>query len=279
MFMLMLLQLWGQIQRLPYKPPATLAIMAANLGIHMYRPQLPFSDQAVCLQPASIVAGDYKRLVMSAFFHGSNSHVYYNMVSLLWKGVQLEQRMGSEAFVGMTAVLLLLSHGLYVLSSWLMVVSGFDPGAMATCAVGYSAVLFAYKVVLNYDSPRMTSVWGIPVPLKYAAWLELVVISLITPNASFLGHLCGIFAGLCFVMKDKLIPYRLLPSFARRAVRNGVLEPEPRPVDRRPAAALNQRDDADAKFQRDMDEALRRSSQAAPDVLRRRRLDRFSGLM
>ena len=40
---------------------------------------------------------------------------------------------------------------------------------------------------------------GIAVPLKYAAWLELVLISLITPNASFLGHLCGILAGLLYV--------------------------------------------------------------------------------
>lgn len=31
---------------------------------------------------------------------------------------------------------------------------------------------------------------------QYVAWVELVVISLITPNASFLGHLVGILAGL-----------------------------------------------------------------------------------
>ena len=31
---------------------------------------------------------------------------------------------------------------------------------------------------------------------QYMAWVELVVISVVTPNASFLGHLAGILAGL-----------------------------------------------------------------------------------
>lgn len=33
----------------------------------------------------------------------------------------------------------------------------------------------------------------------YVAWLELVLISLLVPNSSFLGHLCGIFAGILYI--------------------------------------------------------------------------------
>lgn len=36
-------------------------------------------------------------------------------------------------------------------------------------------------------------------PTKYAYWAELVLISVVTPNASFLGHLCGILVGLAYV--------------------------------------------------------------------------------
>jgi hypothetical protein len=43
-----------------------------------------------------------------------------------------------------------------------------------------------------------TNVWGIHVPTKHAAWVELVVISLVTPNASFVGHLAGILAGVIY---------------------------------------------------------------------------------
>lgn len=43
---------------------------------------------------------------------------YYNLSSLVWKGVRLENRMGSAAFAALTAELLLLSHGLVVVGSW-----------------------------------------------------------------------------------------------------------------------------------------------------------------
>ena len=36
----------------------------------------------------------------------------------------------------------------------------------STCAVGFSAVLFAMKVVLNSSSPGWTSVAGISLPTK-----------------------------------------------------------------------------------------------------------------
>lgn len=51
------------------------------------------------------------------------------------------------------------------------------------------------QVVLNSESPNTTSIYGFHVPTKYAAWLELVLIHVLVPNASFLGHLCGIVAG------------------------------------------------------------------------------------
>lgn len=42
-------------------------------------------------------------------------------------------------------------------------------------------------------------VLGIQVNTRYATWLELALISLLVPNASFLGHLCGIMAGILYV--------------------------------------------------------------------------------
>lgn len=52
------------------------------------------------------------------------------------------------------------------------------------------------QVVLNHNSPSTTSVYGFQVPTKYAAWLELVVIHLLVPHSSFMGHMCGILAGM-----------------------------------------------------------------------------------
>lgn len=129
-----------------------------------------------------------------------DAHLVYNMVSLLWKGVQLEHNMGSARFAGMVTVLLGMSHGLVVLSAKLLAVYGDNPVPMySECAVGFSAVLFAMKMVLNWNSPDYTNVYGMLIPSRYAAWAELLLIQLFVPGTSFLGHFCGILAGLIYV--------------------------------------------------------------------------------
>ena len=143
---------------------------------------------------------DFKRLWLSAFYHVDETHLVYNMVSLMWKGAQLETTMGSQKFAGMIAVLLGLSHGLVVATSSLLTFLSDSPETFySECSVGFSGVLFALKVVLNYNSPSHTNVYGILVPSRYAAWVELLVIQMFVPGTSFLGHLCGILAGLIYM--------------------------------------------------------------------------------
>ncbi|CEF62199.1 Hypothetical protein SRAE_1000047300 [Strongyloides ratti] len=40
---------------------------------------------------------------------------------------------------------------------------------------------------------------GLPIPGKYSCWLELIAIQMITPNASFIGHLSGIIVGFIYM--------------------------------------------------------------------------------
>ncbi len=47
------------------------------------------------------------------------------------------------------------------------------------------------QYVLNARSDGWVSIQGIPLPVGWACWAELFLTSLISPNASFLGHLCG----------------------------------------------------------------------------------------
>jgi len=77
-----------------------------------------------------------------------------------------------------------------------------DPSGLKTCTVGFSAVIFALKVVLSYrtpNHPQRVSFLPFTVPSKYVYWVELLLIQLITPRASFVGHLCGILSGLLFI--------------------------------------------------------------------------------
>ncbi|XP_078444533.1 RHOMBOID-like protein 14 isoform X2 [Wolffia australiana] len=129
------------------------------------------------------------------------SHLVYNMMSLLWKGVQLENFMGSLEFAGMVATILALSQGItLLLAKGLLVFFEHETAYYYEYAVGFSGVLFGLKVVLNSQfSDNFTYVHGILVPTRYAAWMELVLIQLFVPGVSFLGHLGGILAGMLYL--------------------------------------------------------------------------------
>ncbi|KAI4338604.1 hypothetical protein MLD38_023642 [Melastoma candidum] len=136
---------------------------------------LPSIDQ-VWFNPHLILKyKDWRRFLVSPFYHLNESHLVYNMFSLLWKGVQLESLMGSTDFASM-------GRSYYYEYS-----------------VGFSGVLFALKVVLNAHSENYSYVHGILAPSRYAAWAELILIQMFVPGVSFLGHLGGILAGLLYL--------------------------------------------------------------------------------
>ncbi|CAG0922831.1 unnamed protein product [Notodromas monacha] len=90
---------------------------------------------------------------------------------------------------------------------------------------GETAVLFALKVlVASYSVSTLVHLMpGVVVPSTWAYWLELVLIQIMVPNASFIGHLAGILVGVLFVKGPlKLVmdlPYILL---------TGRMTPDPR---------------------------------------------------
>lgn len=128
------------------------------------------------------------------------SHLVYNMLSLLWKGIQLETSMGSIEFASMVAALLGLSQGItLLLAKSLLLFFDYGTAYYHQYAVGFSGVLFAMKVVLNAQSDDYASVHGMIIPARHAAWAELILIQLFVPRVSFLGHLGGILAGLLYL--------------------------------------------------------------------------------
>lgn len=63
----------------------------------------------------------------------------------------------------------------------------------------FLGVLFALKVITTSEtSPGTAYIMGLPVPSRYAAWVELILIHILVPNASFMGHLAGILAGCVY---------------------------------------------------------------------------------
>lgn len=109
--------------------------------------------------------------------------------------------MGSAEFATMVAALLGMSQGItLLLAKSLLVFFDYKRPYYSEYAVGFSGVLFAMKVVLNSQSENYTAVHGILiVPSRYAAWAELILIQLLVPGVSFLGHLGGILAGILYL--------------------------------------------------------------------------------
>lgn len=171
-------------------PPVTLACIALNVLIYLeYFFDFP-SLEAVCLSAASIIYHkQWIRLLFSPFFHGDDWHLYYNMSSFAIKGRSLEKRYGSVYFACLLALFTVCCSSMLVV---LEIAANYllkDQIHLHSCAVGFSGVIFALKVLTTHYLPDGTNYMfgAIPVPNKYVYWAELVVISLITPNASFAG--------------------------------------------------------------------------------------------
>ncbi|KAK4492946.1 hypothetical protein RD792_000273 [Penstemon davidsonii] len=200
---LLLVQAVSEYCRLERKPPVTAGLIAANTLIYL-RPKflhqiLPSINQ-VWFNPYLILKHkDLKRFLLSAFYHINEPHLVYNMLSLLWKGIRLENAMGSVEYASMVAALVGMSQGITLLLSKALLLFEYERAYYNEYSVGFSGVLFAMKVVLYSQSDDFTNVHGLIVPSRYAAWAELILVQMFVPGVSFLGHLGGILAGILYL--------------------------------------------------------------------------------
>ncbi|CAG2101730.1 unnamed protein product [Medioppia subpectinata] len=175
---------------------------------------LPFGNVwDVCLSYRSIVDHkEYSRVILSQLTHGDDWHLYYNMVSFLWKGRSLERRLGSIRFAITLIVFTISTAFTYVLVNKLIAETTEDYSYLNHCSVGFSGVIFALKVLTtHFDESRISYLMGyIPIGSKYAVWGELVIIQLISPNASFVGHLSGILVGLAYIYGPLSYPIEII---------------------------------------------------------------------
>lgn len=100
------------------------------------------------------------RIFTSALIHIDDYHLYYNISSLLWKGSFLEVVTGSKSFVVMTLFLTVVS-GMYMnatcmMHSYFLVITavfnwiGIFTSSYYNRTVGFSGVLFGYKVISHF---------------------------------------------------------------------------------------------------------------------------------
>lgn len=91
---------------------------------------------------------DWRRLFLSPLHHVDDWHLYFNMVSFLWKGIRLERRLGGGWFLYLLSVFSLLTGLVYLLLQAALTTLMKDSDLLAgfidvsshsrECAVGFS---------------------------------------------------------------------------------------------------------------------------------------------
>ncbi|XP_043492759.1 rhomboid-related protein 4-like [Polistes fuscatus] len=190
-------------------PPATLIGVILQALLYTGLIKVPWNAEDACISAVKIFKyRDWRSFIVSNFEHGSDMHLYYNMVSFILKGSYLETMYGTPNFVLLVALLSIGCSSMFVSLAYILMQLTADYGYYTMCAIGFSSVLFALKVItICEESNRIHDVGGLRVPSKISIWVELVLIYLLVPNSSFIGHLGGILVGClyCYTSVGELI--------------------------------------------------------------------------
>ena len=181
-----------------------------------YLLQLALFDDTVngllTMYPRRIIEnGEVWRLITSMFGHLGIFHLVSNMYSFSFLGMTLETTIGTLSYFYHILVFGILSNLLAVGISYFMYFGG-DPMPINTQAMGFSGVLFALIVIDVHLSggPNRSVLGFFTVPSWLYPWVMLFILSLIIPNVSFMGHLCGILVG--YLYKFKLLSWLTPPN-------------------------------------------------------------------
>jgi len=129
-------------------PPVTLVTIIGQVLIHLRHSfgllhwvKLPSSIGDVCVSALHAwYRDDWRRLVLAAFYHADDMHLYFNMTSLLWKGLRLERQFGSAHFGCMIAIFAVLVNVVLVAFNMAAEQITHDGAYIAQCAVGFSGL-------------------------------------------------------------------------------------------------------------------------------------------
>ena len=183
-------------------PIITKALLGINIVIHIliFVSSASLNNFAIS---AHLVWNDseYYRIISAAFVHGGIMHIAMNMSSLLQLGHSLENQFGSLQFLFLTSWSVLVIGIFYVILSWLLAYSLSDSRQLYSSGVGFSGVLFCYALLESFHSTEVTrSIFGIVnVPAKMYPFILLILIQVVLPNISFIGHASGLLVGLLTV--------------------------------------------------------------------------------
>lgn len=135
--------------------PVTLGVLGLNIAAYLQPGNIawPSISQACISFKGVCLHRQWKRLLFSPFIHASDFHLYYNMASFMWKAISLERCFGSGYFLYMISVFSVATGVLYLGINYLLAEVMNQWSYVNSCAVGFSGVIFALKVVTTHMQP------------------------------------------------------------------------------------------------------------------------------
>lgn len=143
------------------------------------------------------------RLLTGPLLHADALHLTLNALALANVGGKLENQFGTSLFAAVLLFAWISTGFLYVC---MMQFAGFvfgDPDWSMAYAIGFSGVLFALFVIevnvdVNSEEVNVIPIFGsqVRIPKRVQPWIMILVVQVLLPNVSFVGHLSGALVGL-----------------------------------------------------------------------------------
>ncbi|KAJ3040863.1 hypothetical protein HDV00_010323 [Rhizophlyctis rosea] len=201
-------------------PLATQLISGACILIELLR--LIFGStwiESLCFAPNAGLSLIY-RTNAATFLHANPFHLVVNVIAFLTVAPRIEKAHGTLQTLQMAFLLpsiTAIPHSLIaVIADFIMKPRTATGGYVSECTVGLSGLIFAFITIDVHERPSPRTIFGMmTIPSQITPWVLLIVAQLIFQNASFLGHLSGILAGLIF-LSGYINRLRLSSSLASR---------------------------------------------------------------
>lgn len=188
---------------------AAFIVIGINLLVFIVTYIDPQMSRYLSLNPLLIIKGKmYWQVFTYQFVHGSFSHLFFNMLAILFFGIAVERRIGSKEFL----LLYLVSGTLCgILSFLLYIVAGTWYVFLMGASGAVFALLLAYAV-LYPDS--VIYIWGIlpvPAPLLVIGYAGIEVFSMLTGANQGVAHSAHLF-GLAVAWVYFLVRFGINPA-------------------------------------------------------------------
>ena len=175
------------------------AVFVLNTSVFVLFALMGVDPYLLCFNPIPVFTYGQVWRVFSAFVHSGIIHIALNMIAFLGFGRSLEHEIGSLPLSYLILLFVVLSEGLTTAISFAANAVGYS-SFLFECGVGFSAVIFALLVVdTKVNAVERRSIFGLfYVPSQWYPWALLLLLQLMLPNVSFVGHLSGLLAGYAY---------------------------------------------------------------------------------